>query len=381
MYKIILWFLGLKSINYNKTNIIDKFICQKKIKYFDNTNSKKISNISPKITIYEDSPNNKNNNKINNKLICLYYLYNIYSFIIFLYLCIQPIYLVYSFYINNKIEYLITFFINIMTPINYLWAKNYFLTNHFDKSINNKCGNIYSSFIILLSILSIIFNIFDEKSYKNEFYWNNSFNDILFYISIIIEWLYSRILLGLISICFTLIFCNHRNQINIFIKEINDLEEYNLKFLINKISILRNNIQLSIEFYNKLISIITLCGGLSISLFIRTKYNENLSFEHERYLIYAFLFYVLCQLIFFYNILSFSNCRNNLLKFISSPDFINTYLFENSNNDIQWMLLNKIIENRWLDFTIMGISTQDGSLIKKVITFSGLFYVFYEYLF
>ena len=45
------------------------------------------------------------------------------------------------------------------------------------------------------------------------------------------------------------------------------------------------------------------------------------------------------------------------------------------------MLLNKIIENRWLDFTIMGISTQDGSLIKKVITFSGLFYVFYEYLF
>ena len=52
---------------------------------------------------------------------------------------------------------------------------------------------------------------------------------------------------------------------------------------------------------------------------------------------------------------------------------------ENASS-IDWMILDKLTESKWLDFSILGISTQDGSLIKKVITFSSLIYFVISYL-
>ena len=47
---------------------------------------------------------------------------------------------------------------------------------------------------------------------------------------------------------------------------------------------------------------------------------------------------------------------------------------------IDWMILEKLTRNKWMDFSILGISTQDGTLIKKVITFSSLIYFVLSYL-
>ena len=44
------------------------------------------------------------------------------------------------------------------------------------------------------------------------------------------------------------------------------------------------------------------------------------------------------------------------------------------------MILEKLTINKWMDFSILGISTQDGTLIKKVITFSSLIYFVISYL-
>jgi hypothetical protein len=52
---------------------------------------------------------------------------------------------------------------------------------------------------------------------------------------------------------------------------------------------------------------------------------------------------------------------------------------ENASS-IDWILLEKLTTSKWLDFSIMGISTQDGSLIKKVITFSSIIYFIISYL-
>jgi hypothetical protein len=46
---------------------------------------------------------------------------------------------------------------------------------------------------------------------------------------------------------------------------------------------------------------------------------------------------------------------------------------------IDWMILEKLTSYKWMDFSILGISTQDGSLIKKVITFSSLIYFISSY--
>ena len=47
---------------------------------------------------------------------------------------------------------------------------------------------------------------------------------------------------------------------------------------------------------------------------------------------------------------------------------------------IDWIILEKLITYKWMDFSILGISTQDGNLIKKVITFGGIIYIIFSYL-
>ena len=43
-------------------------------------------------------------------------------------------------------------------------------------------------------------------------------------------------------------------------------------------------------------------------------------------------------------------------------------LEQENASSIDWIILDKLTECKWLDFSILGISTQDGSLIKKVIS-------------
>ena len=46
-------------------------------------------------------------------------------------------------------------------------------------------------------------------------------------------------------------------------------------------------------------------------------------------------------------------------------------IIEETATTIDWLILGNILSEKWLDFTIFGISTSDGQLIKKSITLGG----------
>lgn len=83
--------------------------------------------------------------------------------------------------------------------------------------------------------------------------------------------------------------------------------------------------------------------------------------------------------------------RNRVLKYIKSIEFINKFLSkipdekihkktngkldvvvlniaDSSSTTLNWIILGNILSEQWLDFTIFGVSTSDGSLIKKSAT-------------
>ena len=223
------------------------------------------------------------------------------------------------------------------------------------------------------------------------------------------------------SSAFTIVFCKHVKQIRNFIKQIVsnefDLEDsYCLTALISNIASLRHSVEISIKFYNKLLSFITVTGGVSLAIFIRHLYNKTnketkktiILEQHEQYLLQSYILYAICQLIFFYNVIYYSELRNRLVKLIQSSSFINKFLIrwsasrlkkkckdaceikqlskiilcieQENATSIDWMILEKLTRNKWMDFSILGISTQDGTLIKKVITFSSLIYFVLSYL-
>ena len=431
LYNNLIFFLGLYSWNIKPENILDKIISKKNLSYTPsppiNDNKKflefteNVGTRTPNINLYLDLTIDIE--CINKKKI---YLYNLYSLLVFLYLCIQPIYLlicvIYSINEpeNNTIEYSITFLININTPLHYLWAKNYFSTNHMDlftekcELINCKYTNnfIYTILMILLVILNIILNLINVDYFYNKYYWINYFeNKYIGCSCVIIEWIYSRFIYTITTISFTVVFCKHINEIKAFIKEIGNCDynledSYCLSSLISKIASMRHSVEISIDFFNNIYSILTVTGGISFGILIRHKYNNRYLLDHEIFLIQSYIFIFLCQIIFFYNVIYYSIKRNELIKFIQSSSFINKFLTrwstsklkqkcKNNSNDyltkiilciseenattLDWIILDKLLKTKWMDFSIMGISTQDGSLIKKVLAFSGIAIMVLDY--
>jgi len=447
LYNNLLFFLGIYSWNYKSITLFEKILRKREINQEPLKplkNNKKLTDFiendsnSPNLNLYVNIISSKENSK---KDLLKLIMYNLYSLLIFLFLCAEPGYLLYKLIQNedNTEEFLITFFININTPINYIWAKYYFRTNHFDH-YNNTCVYNCGTTIILIIVfvtISIMLNLIYIESFYNEYYYVYYFNKYFALTTIIIEWIYARTTFALTISTFTIVFCKHVKDIRNFINDIlsnefNMEDTHCLGNLIKSISNLRHSVEISIDFYNKLLSLITITGGISLAIFIRHKHlqytgNKDLilnitensessnsttsSFElfqqHDYYLIQAFSLYIFCQIIFFWNVIYYSELRNKLVKLIESPSFINRFLTrwstnkvkkkcrdanevkhlakiilcieEENSTTIDWLVLDKLAKNKWMDFSILGISTQDGSLIKKVITFSSIIYFVLSY--
>lgn len=90
----------------------------------------------------------------------------------------------------------------------------------------------------------------------------------------------------------------------------------------------------------------------------------------------------------------YSYTRGDILHFIKSIDFINKFLtrmstekiikksngnlnlvtlniIEDSATTVDWLVLGTMLSEKWLDFTVFGISTSDGKLIKQSISIGG----------
>jgi hypothetical protein len=457
LYNYLIFFLGFYSWNFKPRNIFDRQINsryiselpppplknnKKLINYLEHNTNSPWNTVSLSITISNEIDFNKS---------IKIYLYQLYSFLIFLLLVIQPIYLIIMafFKINNFESFLISFLCHINTPINYLWAKYYYKYNHFLKYfINYNLGNCKNCdkllmFMLLGSLITIIFNLVYKSTFINKYncyyiFFNENENEninALTYIFSITEWIYARSLYALTASSFTIVFCNHVNELIIFKNRVNKNEfemenNYCLTKMITNIASLRHGIELSIGFYNDIISFITATGTLSLGLFIRHKLDtvktsniQNLNIiENDIYLIQSYFLFICFQIIFFINIYRYSKIRTLICKRLLSSEFINHFLTrwtvskvkskcatekyihhqnENQNENqneilfntkillcideenattLDWFVLDKLINIKWMDFKIMGISFDDGELIKRTIALSSILLVLLGYI-
>ena len=405
MLEKLLLFLGIKSWNYEfvliKKNTINKKFLRpnKNIKSINLLKLLEEETPSPKINLYKI-------NKCKNpsaRMKCFFICYTIYFVLINLILWAQPLYAL-IIYINNTsdIKYLTSFFFHMNLPIIHIWAKMYFKTNHIENILT--CKVFKTTVIISSSVISIIINSLDITSFYNEYYWLNIFNNnVLFFTSICIEWIYSRIVLFLFVYTFMFIINEHIKRI----KKIKfDIEQNEFDFennvclsnLIIKLAKTKDDIEKTINLFNNIISYTTILGGISLAIFIKDVFQngvKNVNFhEHDRYLLHPLVLYICNQIILVINMARYSYARGEILRFIKSIDFINRFLtrmstekiikksngnlnlvtlniLEDSATTIDWFVLENMLSEKWLDFTIFGISTSDGKLIKQSISIGG----------
>ena len=191
---------------------------------------------------------------------------------------------------NEDIKYLSSLFAHLNLPVIYIFEKLYFRTNHLE--IHLKCKRFKIITIVMSCIISIIMNFIDITSFYNEYYWLHLFNNnVVFFSLIIVEWIYSRLILFLFVYCFIFIMNSHISR---FHKVVIDLDKNEFDFeenvclsnIIYEITKIRNEIEITIDFFNNIISITTILGGISLAIFIRDVFPENnfkINFEdHDR---------------------------------------------------------------------------------------------------
>lgn len=412
LFRNLIWILGLNSWEYKlppwlpyqqkkKISITNTIVINKHVKSLHNYSPSPINNIF--IDQHDqDFPES------NFKQKCIVGVYMLWTLLIFSTQCIQPIYLIYKIvnYPENLQEIINMCFLYILVPIHYLWAKIYFSTTHFDNfflkshwSCTNYCNKL-TVFSFILSLISIVPHFFFTDYVSN--YWSHH-TGFFWYTFIPLEIIGRNIIL-INSGIFTLVFFNHLKRIYNFTKSI-DNGSTNLQFnesnvlseFIIELSKIKSELKCSIERFEYLVSLTTAIGGASLMLFINHKYNiQELNLKQsEVYTFVALIYYLITQLIFFYILYKYSSIRESIHKYINSINFINRYikrtlikkptnktqsdnkiliLEEESATTIDWMILDRLTKENWIDFSILGVSTRDGSLIKKVLTFSTLFY-------
>jgi len=413
LFRNLIWILGLNSWEYK----LPRWLPYQQCKKITVTNTivihkqhvRSLENYSPSPinNIYIDQ-RDEDYPLPSFKIKCKIGLYMIWTIFCISLQCIQPVYLIYK--IINRFgdiqELVNLFLLYILIPIHYIWAKIYFSTTHFNNfflkkhwSCTDYCDKL-TVLSLLLSSLSIIPHFFFRQHVSH--YWSHD-TEYFWYTFIPIEILGRNIIL-INSGIFTLIFYTHLNTIYKFTKDIDtgtSIFQFNdtniISNLIYELSKIKSELKCSIERFENLVSLTTGIGGSSLILFIQHKYTtQELNFNPiELYILVALSYYLISQLVFFYILYKYSSIRENIHKYINSINFINKYIKrsllkeprnktqfdkkmmiieEESATTIDWLILDRLTKENWIDFTILGVSTRDGSLIKKVLTFATIFY-------
>jgi hypothetical protein len=387
-------FVDEKSIfPYEKFKLLYKL---KLIKYSENENEDEFNvGILPKISL---KPNTFDK--------FFYAFYTLYFLAVSVLLWTQCVYNFSSWIYTNDIRHLVSFFTHINVPIIHIWSKRYFMSNHMEKILN--CKKFKTIIISLFTLFSILANFVDTPAFNNHYMWPIVItnNDYIFYICILIDWFYSRLLCFLFLFTVVFILKQHVSEIDKLKDDLSTPEEYFLENacinnLIIDVSATKDKISKTIHLLNPIISFSTLIGAANLSLFIRTILpTNNVTYRNifdnlipfDRYLFVCSMIYTLMQSCLLFYIYLYASKRESILDHVKSHTFIKSFLYRlpleslnfkdipvinlstvfDTANSVEWLILCDILSNRWVDFTIFGISTSDGKLLIKGITLGGV---------
>lgn len=359
--------------------------------------------------------------------------YNIYQFfyhlIIFGIILFDTISIV-ILLINNKFNYFPpSIFFSLLIPIEYILAILYFNNSHFDifylNDRNTELLNcipkiLYIIMAVLITsiisiILSISFKVVDISGYNKDFDIFH-YNEQPVYIKIIIilfdsiKLFFGRTVLLINMTSFTIVFCKHIKIIeyisNLLVNDI--YHSYDIKQLSNickYISRIRHELHISIKLLEQIFSMSTIFGAVAIGYIVNTLGKFNLR-ELD---IFSIVLFGLIQSIFFYIVYKVTNLKEDLHKLINSPKISQKFLSRLNNNcihynchnendiyidkidkmmriqhdnatSIDWLILNNILNQKWTEFSVFGMTLEDGAILKKFIVLGTIFILVLQYI-
>lgn len=357
---------------------------------------KKNRNLSPKLKHYRNNSDEisinveelEESTKSNLQIIKNFFSQWWYSLLITGLFTVQPIYNIIYFDIKG----LPSLFFQISIFIQYILLVNYFTNIHYEKYVKS---DKISYWILGLSIVSVIYNciglfILEDNIEMNNFNNQPIFCKIFMYVTLPLIWFYGKMIIFVHTFVFSSVLCDHTQELKHYSEEVTTdqlFEEGNLNIfkISESLTKIRYTMEQSIELFSSLFSFSTIMFALAwstITYLIRNEISYRAPWE-------TLLIYSINHFIFLFNIYNFSNSKKSLLTYIKGPRFLfkhfsrYTYeqiqkkfedinmiminLQEENSASIEWISLYLVLNEKWLEFSVLGISFENFEVFKKTI--------------
>ena len=318
----------------------------------------------------------------------------------------------------------------MLIPIQYFLSLIYFSRTHFDSFYLNDSNSkliicipsvkyLITGILTIVSISTIVsiilkisnngvFNQLDPLNYSNQ----PIMIKILILVFDLLQWFYGRSIILINLSSFTIVFCKHVKIIEGILEILNN-KVYNrcdmkqLSFICKQVTRMRHELHISIKYMESMFSTSTIIGAVALGYIFETRGKYSIS---EIPLV-SIIIFVFSQIVFFYIVYRVSNQKEELHKLINSPRIVKLFLsrlnkqefdlYNNSNYEednhseeyintitkiqqmmsierenatsIDWLILNNVLNQQWTEFSVFGITLQDGNVLKKCVVMGTLF--------
>jgi len=303
-------------------------------------------------------------------------------------LMVQPIFNI----VHFEIDVLPSLFLQTSILIQYILLINYFTNIHYDKYVKN---DKISYWIIGLSLASVVYNsiglfFLEDNVEMSNFNKQSIFCKIFMYVTLPLIWLYSKMILFVHTFVFSSVLCDHTQELKHYSEEVTTdqlFEEGNLNIfkISESLTKIRYNMEQSVDFFSSLFSCSTIMFALSWST-IFYLFNNKISYRAPWG---SLIVYSINHCIFLFNIYNFSNSKKSLLRYIKGPRFLfkhfSRYTFEQidkkfedinmimvnlqeeNSASIEWVSLYLVLNEKWIEFSVLGISFENFDIFKQTI--------------
>lgn len=327
--------------------------------------------------------------------------FKVYAACILGLLCIQPVHAILS--ARTSISASNAFF-QCIPPTQFVLSRAYFSTYHFHQFyLSNvpRCFPNVSTLLLLCTLFTMVTSAISALSLhtgidigmQDAVY--TGFDDIslggrvALSIVLFVSWMYGSMIVYVNLVCFSLVFCKHAKIIKDYVKKL-EFEDsylvglYTLNDLVQDIMTIRHELEHSIDLLTNTFSAFTLLGAIELALYADRIRNGNF----DRFPWMSFALYAIVQSVFLAIVLRVSSQRESIQTLLKRPRFVRRFLKrfsvrdmemlpltdlvlvnmeEENANAIDFLLLEKIVDERWTTFTVMGLDVSRGDLIKKGI--------------
>lgn len=365
-----------------------------------NVNIDNISMLVNNIHINNQYENSFNYNSKSKKDIIILIFNILYFLLILTFFLTQPVSLLITCITNKQFikQYIGFISLFLLPTVNYVWLKYYMTSNHINvifDSYKNRYIKHKNIFIVSItfSLLYVVFIISFYKNIRNKSYFLNE-SKYGFWIYFVVNEIITKTIIFHNYIISILTFYKHNRELNSYIYEIENKSNFVLETntyintLIKEVSILKIKVEMSIYYFNNLISVSTVLVCLSMFLFFDAIFRQYQKLVNYVDAFVYTIFYLLVQCIFFIIIYKYAEQRNNLYNAVAKHSFLYRFIYTKTINMqdetnkisaiLNWMTLKEILSNDWIDFRIMGISSKDGDLVKKSIALASILIIIFS---